>query len=81
MTLYTLSIPSKLNGDQLQAEIGAFSVRVVGNTLIIDSDKSEAEVLTAVSAHVPLPHVEPNVDEKLASVGVSLDDLKAALGI
>lgn len=29
----------------------------------------------------PLPEKEPTVEEKLASVGLNLDDLKAALGL
>jgi hypothetical protein len=29
----------------------------------------------------PLPDVEPTVEQKLASVGLSIDDLKAALGL
>jgi hypothetical protein len=29
----------------------------------------------------PLPEVEPTVEQKLASVGLSVDDLKAALGL
>ena len=29
----------------------------------------------------PLPEVEPTVDQKLASVGLSVEDLKTALGL
>ena len=81
MTIYTLSIPALLNGEQLQDELNALSVYVADNKLIINSDKSEAEVLAAVAAHKPAPFVEPTVIDKLASVGLSIDDLKAALGL
>jgi hypothetical protein len=81
MNTYTLPIPNQLNGEQLQKEIGALSVRVIGDNLIIDCDKSQSEVESAVAAHVPLPTVQPTITEKLAFVGLSIDDLKAALGL
>lgn len=80
MTLYTFAIPTELNGDQLQIEIGANAVYVIEDKLIIDSDKTKEEVETIIAAHVPIPKPEPTVAEKLASVGLSLEELKAALG-
>jgi len=79
MTLYTLPIPTNLNGDQLQIELDAAAVYVGENGLIIDSDKTEAQIKTIVAAHVPKPKAEATVAEKLASVGLSINDLKAAL--
>jgi len=38
-----------------------------------------AEITQAIAN--PLPEVEPTVEQKLASVGLSVDDLKAALGL
>jgi hypothetical protein len=38
-----------------------------------------AEIETAIAN--PLPEVEPSLEEKLQNVGLSLDDLKAALGL
>lgn len=38
-----------------------------------------SEIQTAIAN--PLPIVEPSVAEKLASVGLNLDDLKTALGL
>jgi hypothetical protein len=43
-----------------------------------DDVKTEAEILTAIEN--PLPEPEPTVAEKLASVGLSIEELKAALG-
>lgn len=39
--------------------------------------------LAEVEAEIanPTPHPEPTIEDKLASVGLSLNDLKAALGI
>jgi len=80
MTLYTLPIPANLNGDQLQIELNAADVYVGENGLIIDSDKTEAQVKAIIAVHVPTPKAEPTVAEKLASVGLSIEELKAALG-
>jgi hypothetical protein len=38
-----------------------------------------AEIEQAIAN--PLPEVEPTVDQKLASVGLSVDSLKTALGL
>jgi hypothetical protein len=81
MTLYTFPVPVNLNGDQLQAELSAAEVYVVDGKLVIDSDKTEAQVKTILDAHVPVSKPEPTVAQKLESVGLSLDDLKAALGL
>jgi len=81
METHSFAIPSELNGDQLQIETGAESVRVVGDELLIVSDKSKSAIVAIVAAHVPVPPAQPTVAEKLASVGLSIDDLKAALGV
>jgi hypothetical protein len=81
METHSFAIPSELNGDQLQIETGAESVRVVGDELLIVSDKSKSAIAAIVAAHVPVPPAQPTVAEKLASVGLSIDDLKAALGV
>jgi hypothetical protein len=80
MNTYEFNIPQELNGDQLQVEIGAYSVRVVGDKLIIDTDKTQEEVEALVNAHIPAPATTPTIAEKLASVGLSIEELKAALG-
>lgn len=43
--------------------------------------ESQAEANALISAHNPPAPKEPTVEEKLASVGLSLDDLKVALGL
>jgi hypothetical protein len=45
-----------------------------------NSDVTEAQLEAAISAHVA-QSTEPSVADKLASVGLSVDDLKAALGL
>jgi hypothetical protein len=46
-----------------------------------NSNVTEAELKSAIEAHVAVAYPEPSLDEKLASVGVSVDDLKVALGL
>lgn len=45
--------------------------------------KQTAPTWTEVSAEInnPTPKAEPTIVEKLASVGLNIDDLKAALGL
>jgi len=44
-------------------------------------EATEQELLDAYAAHNPPAQTEPTVTEKLASVGLSIDDLKEALGL
>ncbi len=49
--------------------------------LFISGCNSQAEAEALLDAHNPPAPKEPTVQEKLASVGLSIDDLKAALGL
>jgi len=42
---------------------------------------SQAQADALIEAHNPTPAPEPTVEDKLASVGLSLTDLKSALGL
>ena len=44
-----------------------------------NSDVTESQLEAAIAAHVALPEPELTVEDKLASVGLSIADLKAAL--
>lgn len=77
--------PNSLNGAQLKAELKAQGINVeviddLGNGKIEFaigvSEKTKAESI--VAAHVGVDTV-PTIAEKLASVGLSIADLKAAL--
>lgn len=81
MTIYTFPIPAKLNGNQLQSELGAESVYLADQDLVIKSDKTQAEIESIIKAHQPVEPKEQTIADKLASVGVSIDDLKVALGL
>lgn len=81
MKFQEFAIPANLNGVQLKAELGVDDVYIREDKLIIAGDITEAKAKAGIAAHVPAPTPEPTIDEKLASVGLSIDDLKAALGL
>lgn len=47
----------------------------------IQGANSQQEAEALIAAHNPPAPQEPTVKDKLASVGLNLDDLKAALGL
>lgn len=84
--------PKNLNGTELRQELqnaginisdDRFSVSVIGETLILDIDakdtKKASEIVAAHNGTI-IP-TELSVADKLASVGLNLDDLKTALGL
>jgi hypothetical protein len=83
----TFDKPQNLNGAELKAELLAAGIEV--NEINDSADgkihfATDNEVLAAsiVSAHNgTITPQEPTIESKLASVGLSLPDLKAALGL
>lgn len=82
--------PKNLNGSELIDEIKAVGIEINGNPLIDEdgnfwldiSNEDEEKVKPIVTAHNGTTVApEPTVQDKLASVGLSLDDLKVALGL
>jgi hypothetical protein len=84
--------PINLNGTELRKELrnakvdisdDNLSVREISGDLYLDiKPADEAKAETVVAAHngtIVAP--EPTIEDKLASVGLSLPDLKAALGL
>ena len=47
----------------------------------VSGDVNAEQAQALLDAHNPPAPTEPTVSEKLASVGLSVDDLKAALGL
>jgi hypothetical protein len=77
----------EINLSQLDQELGGKGLIADFNDdkkkLILPSENSditEAELEAAISAHVAV-FVQASVEDRLASVGLSLNDLKAALGV
>jgi hypothetical protein len=85
--------PKNLNGAELLDELSAIGIVLdklnqaplideAGDLWLDVESKDESKVAQIVAAHngtVIAP--EPSIEQKLASVGLKLDDLKAALGI
>lgn len=78
MTIHEFPMPADVNGEQLKKEIGAESVYQIENKLFIVGNFSKEVATKGLEAHTPL---KPTIHDKLASVGLSIDDLKAALGV
>lgn len=82
--------PTNLNGQELLNELKAAGVTINdfptldgnGELLLPIATKDEAKAKAVVAAHNgSVAPKEPSIEEKLASVGLSVDGLKAALGI
>lgn len=73
-------LDKELNGKGLVATVADDKTTVLEVGLASENDATELELAEAIKAHKAL-FVEPSVAEKLASVGLNLDDLKAALGL
>lgn len=84
--------PTNLNGAELKQELKTAGIvlidemnglHVIGDDLFINISENDAELaLPIVHSHngtVIAP--EPTVEQKLASVGLNVDDLKSALGL
>jgi hypothetical protein len=77
---HEFSIPSKpLNSTKFRDETG-FDLYIIDDQLIISGDCTKAQAQAALTAHDGT-RPELTISEKLASVGLSVDDLKAALGL
>lgn len=88
--MITFTKPENLNGKELLDELLAVGVIVqglptddgAGNLILNIASKHEAKAASVVSAHNGTTIApEPTIEEKLASVGLNLTDLKSALGI
>lgn len=87
----SFSKPATLNGTQLRDELNAAGVAISNdiNAVTDTSDglihldiasKDQAKAAEVVATHVGVDKVvELTLDEKLASVGISVDEIKAAL--
>lgn len=80
--------PINLNGSELLAELQAAGINASNPTIdedifTIDLDEKDAtkakKIVEAHNGTMVAP--EPTISQKLASVGLSVDNLKAALGI
>jgi hypothetical protein len=83
----TFTKPKNLNGAELKEELAAEGILIekiydnANGTISFkaDNESKAAEIVAAHNGTTVAP--EPTIAEKLASVGLNLDDLKAALGL
>ena len=81
--------PSTLDGKQLLAELNAGGVAIEelpsidfnGDFWLNINEADVTKATPIVAAHTVKPMPEPTVEEKLSSVGLSVADLKTALGL
>jgi hypothetical protein len=82
--------PTNLNGTELLAELNAAGVTIThppfdnaqGNLWLDIAEADKAKATSIVAAHNgTLIAPEPTVADKLAASGLTLDELKAALGL
>ena len=71
-------LDSELNGKGLIASVGE-NKQITAVGLADGNDATEAQLQVKIDAHVAQPTPELTIEEKLASVGLSLNELKAAL--
>jgi hypothetical protein len=72
-------LDKELNGKGLVASVDE-QLKVIAVGLAEGNSATHEELQAAINNHVAV-FTEPTIEEKLASVGVSFDDLKAALGL
>jgi hypothetical protein len=81
--------PENLNGTELQTELVEAGINV--NRITVEGDgslnldidpKNESKAAAVIAAHNGTTvATEPTIEDKLASVGLNLTDLKSALGL
>jgi len=81
--------PDKLDGAQLLVELNAEGIKISeipfvdgnGDLWLDISNKDKEKANAIVDSHIPKPKTKLTIEQKLASVGLNLDDLKIALGL
>jgi hypothetical protein len=89
----TFNKPQNLNGEELKEELRNAGVEIAatdssvqlnGDGLLVleikDSDEEKAASVVAAHNGTTIA-AEPTIEEKLLSVGLTVEDLKAALGL
>jgi len=74
-----VQLDNELGGKGLIADFSNPTKKVI--KAADSSDVTEAQLEAGIANHIAVADPEPTVAEKLASVGLSVADLKAALGL
>ena len=73
--------PAKHVDSLIFQEESNLSLFVENGEWFIGGAQNEKDALTALENHNPILPTQPTLNDKLASVGLSIDELKAALGV
>jgi hypothetical protein len=73
--------PTKYADSAIFRKETGFEYFINADEYFLSGNATEKQLLDAFAAHNPVVPTEPTLDEKLASVGLSVADLKAALGL
>jgi hypothetical protein len=78
---YKVETPNKPTNSRIFLEETGCHLYTKEDGFYIEGAKSQNEAQALLDAHNPLAPTEPTVEQKLASVGLNLGDLKTALGL
>lgn len=78
---HKFEIPSKLLMADIFRDETGYELFILDGDLIVSGECTRKQAEDALSAHNPPEPTPPTIAEKLEAVGLSIDDLKAALGV
>ena len=78
---HKMNKPNKPLHSTIFREETGWELYIRGEDLFIFGDCTKAEAEAALAAHNPPVPTEPTVAEKLSNAGLSIDELKEALGL
>jgi hypothetical protein len=81
MKEFKIDTPTKTVNSQLFLAETGFNLFTRDDGFYVSGCETQKEANDAIAAHNPPAPVEPTIEEKLASVGLSIADLKVALGL
>jgi hypothetical protein len=81
MNFYEFDIPEKINGLQLKQELNCDDVYIRENKLIICGILSRKQAEDGLKVHIPKDEPKLSIEEKLKKAGLTVEELRTALGI
>jgi len=77
---FELDLPNKpIDSEIFDIENKGFTLYIRDGKLYISGNCSQAEAQAMLDSHNPPTPTEPTIEEKLASVGINFEELKAAI--
>ena len=79
--IHLFDLPNKPTNSIIFKEATGWELFIENNKLCVGGDCTFEQAKAALDAHNPPAFTEPTVADKLASAGLTVDELKAALGL